>query len=190
MTSKTLSRLAGHISRTGQTDAPLEVHYRTGGTASNGADDRELVGTVTVPAGAGSAELVLTPIDDKSVERTQSVIFTLLPTVCVPSFPPPKDCYRVGEPDQARAAILDNDVNPANLPPKMALFRPVSVAKFVAGRRLKSGPKPPMPTVGPAWSNFSKAQIRSGQLNSMLPSGRPPIRFQSSGQMRRSASSR
>lgn len=112
------------IHRTGETNFPMVVQYRLSGTATPGKDYQDLPGTVTIPEGARSADLIIKPIDDNLVEGKETVIATLLPPVCIQIFPPPRDCYVVGKANQARAVILDNDSNPTNLPPKVAIVSP------------------------------------------------------------------
>jgi len=49
------------FTRSGDTLSPLTVSYTVGGSASNGYDFPLLPGTITIPAGASSAKLALTP---------------------------------------------------------------------------------------------------------------------------------
>lgn len=58
------------ISRTGSTVSPLRVHYAVGGDAIAGRDYAPLGGSVTIPAGANSASLDLTPLDTATDDRT------------------------------------------------------------------------------------------------------------------------
>lgn len=120
------------ISRTGSTESSLEVHYRLGGTASNGIDYRELVGTVTVPAGARSADLVVDPIDDGIAESTETVVVTLVEPACAAIFPRPADCYLLGRQKEAKAEIRDNDPRPTNRAPFVAMIRPYDEQVFLA----------------------------------------------------------
>ncbi len=56
---------------------PLTVHYTLGGTATPGLDYETLSGQLTLPAGAGSADLVITPLPDDLVELPETVTITL-----------------------------------------------------------------------------------------------------------------
>jgi len=60
-------------------EAPLTVAYAVSGTASNGADYTLLAGTVTLPANAASADIVIAPWNDMRVEGAETVTLTLLP---------------------------------------------------------------------------------------------------------------
>ncbi len=118
------------IGRSGPTDDPLDVHYRVGGTAQNGADYAEIENVVTIPAGRHRVDVVIEPIDDNLVEGDESVVIVLVPVFCPAVFPPPADCYEVGRHDRARAVIHDND-HP-NQPPKIRLVHPMDGELFRA----------------------------------------------------------
>ncbi len=66
------------ITRTGDTTAPLTVLLRIGGTASNGVDYATLPGSVTLPAGVSSTNIVVTPLNDSVGEPTETIIVTLV----------------------------------------------------------------------------------------------------------------
>src|SRR5205807_4191799 len=55
----------------------LVVAYTVAGTATSGVDYTALPGTVTIPAGAASADILLTPLDDTLLEGDESIIVTL-----------------------------------------------------------------------------------------------------------------
>jgi len=120
------------VKREGGTNMSLTVYYRLGGTAENGVDYAKLPEKVTIPEGSWSAELVIDPIDDSKVEGTETVWIRLVPSLCVNLFPPRWDCYRVGNPGEARAIILDDDQAPANLPPIVRLLLPIDEEVFAA----------------------------------------------------------
>lgn len=82
----------------------LVVRYTVGGTATNGSDYAALSGSVTIPAGSGSAALALTPIDDTVYEGTtpETVVLTLAADTA----------YTVGSPSSATVSIADNDPAP------------------------------------------------------------------------------
>ncbi|MBI4661389.1 MAG: hypothetical protein HY735_21410 [Verrucomicrobia bacterium] len=125
------------IHRTGETATALEVHYRLGGTASNGLDYRELVGAVTVPAGARSTELVVDPVDDGLAEGTETIVIRLESPPCIAIFPPPPGCYLLGRQNEAKAEIRDNDRPSANRPPIVSLLRPFDHQVFLAPANVK-----------------------------------------------------
>lgn len=93
------------VRRSGETNSDLMVHYAIGGSASNGVDCLELPGFVTIPAGARSARITVTPIEDGLVEPIETVILALrLPTTTSNTLP-----YFIGWPGKAAAIIVDND---------------------------------------------------------------------------------
>lgn len=60
--------------------ADLTVSYQVSGTATSGVDYEALSGTVVIPAGETSAEIIVTPLVDSSVsgdEGTESILVTL-----------------------------------------------------------------------------------------------------------------
>ena len=59
-------------------ETPLPVAYAVSGTASNGLDYPALSGTVTIPAGATDADIVVAPGNDRIVEGDETVVVTLL----------------------------------------------------------------------------------------------------------------
>jgi len=65
------------VSRTGSLSAPLTVYYGLQGRALHGSDYVELPGQVTLPAGAASAPVILTPYDDNFGEGDESITFSL-----------------------------------------------------------------------------------------------------------------
>lgn len=65
------------VSRTGATTAALTVSDRVGGTATAGSDYTSLSGSVTIPIGASSASVTITPINDTAVEDNEIVVLTL-----------------------------------------------------------------------------------------------------------------
>ena len=88
------------ISRTGSTTGSVTVRYTLGGTAANGVDYQLLSGSVTIPAGASSVDVLVRPIDDRLIEIAEIVILTLSPG----------DAYNVGLLNTAVVTILDNDL--------------------------------------------------------------------------------
>jgi N-acetylneuraminic acid mutarotase len=67
------------VTRTGPTSSSLMLNYLIGGSAENGADYNTLSGSVTIAAGATSANITVTPRADDLVEGTESCTLTLQP---------------------------------------------------------------------------------------------------------------
>jgi subtilase family serine protease/subtilisin family serine protease len=67
------------VSRTGKTDADLEVTFSVGGTATEGSDYESMVRSVTIPADQTSAEIRVTAMDDLLAESDETVILTISP---------------------------------------------------------------------------------------------------------------
>jgi secreted trypsin-like serine protease len=88
------------ISRTGSTASSLTVTLTTGGTATNGTDYTVMPAKVTIPAGATSTTISLTPSDDIQSEGTETVIVSLVAGTG----------YQVNSSSfSATMSILDND---------------------------------------------------------------------------------
>ncbi|MEO6740741.1 MAG: S8 family serine peptidase [Chthoniobacteraceae bacterium] len=67
------------ITRSGDTTAALTLSYSIGGTAANGSDCVAIPSSVTIPAGASSATVAVTPIADNLAEGDETVVLTLAP---------------------------------------------------------------------------------------------------------------
>jgi putative intracellular protease/amidase len=78
---------------------PLTVVYSLTGSATNGTDYDRLTGSVSIPAGHGSAKVVVRPVDDAVGEANESVILTLKTSTL----------YALGSAKSASATIIDND---------------------------------------------------------------------------------
>jgi hypothetical protein len=87
------------ITRSGSTAAPLVVQYSVGGTATGGSDYSPLPGLVTIPAGQASATIALVPINDTTVEGSETVVVNL-------SADP---AYALGASKTATVIIADDD---------------------------------------------------------------------------------
>jgi hypothetical protein len=87
------------ITRTGSTTSALAVSYTVGGTATSGSDYTALGTSVTIPAGAASATVTVTPIDDTVSEGSETVTLTLASN----------SAYTIGSPSTATVTITDND---------------------------------------------------------------------------------
>jgi hypothetical protein len=118
------------VKRDRGTNIPLTVYFSLGGTAENGVDYRRLDRSVVIPAGAWHANIVVYPIDDLLVEGTETVVATLEPIACIAIYPPPPDCYLIGEPAKAIAYVRDNDFE--NRPPRVEITKPASGEIFLS----------------------------------------------------------
>lgn len=65
------------VSRTGNTKDALTLNYYIHGTAANGKDYRSLPGSVSIPAGKSSADIVVAPKADKMAEGPETVMISL-----------------------------------------------------------------------------------------------------------------
>jgi hypothetical protein len=94
------------ITRTGSTDAMLLVKCTIGGTATNGTDYEQIYTTATIPPGSSSVVVTIAPINDTTVEGTETAILKLAPA----------DAYTINsEHVQAAVNILDNDAAPPSV---------------------------------------------------------------------------
>ena len=85
------------IKRDGDLTEALVVNYNLSGTATNGVDYTTLSGTVTIPAGAASTRISVSPKADTLLEGDESVILTLTDSIS----------YDVGNPGAATLTIRD-----------------------------------------------------------------------------------
>ncbi len=88
------------VTRTGTTDAELIVKYTVSGTATAGADYVALPGTVTIPVDSATATIVLTPIDDSTVELNETVVVSLKPD----------PAYFVAVPGKATVTVVSDEI--------------------------------------------------------------------------------
>jgi len=89
------------FSRTGDTSSPLSISYTVGGSAAPGPDYVALPGSVTIPSGASSATVTVTPIDDALTEGSETVLVAVAPAAG----------YSVGTPSSATVTIVDDEGN-------------------------------------------------------------------------------
>lgn len=94
------------VTRSGPTSDPLTVSYALGGTATQGIDFVEPTGSVVIAAGASSAEVPVTPIDDSDPEEPETVLLSLVGG----------SGYAVASPNSGVVTIADNDGSPPTLP--------------------------------------------------------------------------
>jgi acetyl esterase/lipase len=95
------------VSRTGSTASPLTVRWAPGGTARIGTDySLAAPWSVVLPAGAASATLTLTPVNDLLAEGEETVLVKLA------SLP----AYRIDDTGGSAAAVLSDDDSAPGLP--------------------------------------------------------------------------
>ena len=87
------------VTRTGDTTAALTVNYTISGSATNVSDYASLSGSVVIAAGASSATVVVTPVDDAIDENNETVILTLAAG----------SGYQIGGANNDTVTIADND---------------------------------------------------------------------------------
>ncbi len=96
------------VTRSGDLTTALTVNYLVSGSAANGADYASLSGSVVIAAGAASATVVVTPVDDAVDEANETVILTLAPGAG----------YTIGSSNSDTVTIADND-DPTPVPGTM-----------------------------------------------------------------------
>src|SRR5262245_7917215 len=116
------------VNRTGTVEASLLVFYELSGTARNGVDYVELPRSITIPAGAASAPIMIKPINDALAEGTETVVARLVPSPTASPIEP----YRVGFPSSDVILLADNDTPPTNPPPSVRILGPTNNASFLA----------------------------------------------------------
>src|SRR5207253_8620237 len=104
------------INRSGSTSVPLTVYFTVGGSATPDSDYIALLSPVTIPAGAASTNVVVTPIDDLLPEALETVIVSLAPAAN----------YVIGSPSSATVTIADDD----NIHPLVTITNPANGAFY------------------------------------------------------------
>lgn len=104
------------IARSGSTAAALTVQHTIGGSA-NSADYNALANSTTIPAGAASVTVTVTPIDDANTETAETVSLTLVANAA----------YTLGTPNNASVSIADNDGGLP--PPRVEDFPPLALPR-------------------------------------------------------------
>lgn len=118
------------VRRSGGTNYDFLVRYRISGTASNSVDYLTVSNAVVIPRGAWSADIWVWPTMDSLIEGTETVVVRLEPIACIAIWPPPGDCYLVGQP--CEATVFIRDCPPGNRPPLVQLVKPRPGAVFRA----------------------------------------------------------
>jgi hypothetical protein len=90
------------VQRTGSTDEALPVHVTITGTATPGTDYVPLPDTVTIPAGAASADIDVVPLDDALFENNETVTMSVAPD----------PAYLPGVPSSATVVVTSDDLPP------------------------------------------------------------------------------
>jgi len=108
------------ITRTGTLADALSVSFTIGGSATNGVDYDQITSTVTIPAGASSATIDITPKPDAIAETRESVNAVLVL----------KPGYVVSAQYSASVKIADEDSS--HWPVKWALAAPAPTTRFEA----------------------------------------------------------
>jgi hypothetical protein len=124
------------VYRRGDLSIPLTVYYEVAGTADNGEDYERLGREVIIPAGKEAARIPVTPLEDDRLENTETVVVELEEPACITIYPPPPECYRVGELGRAVVRIWDRSEEP-NRPPRIELVRPVEGEMFQLPAEIK-----------------------------------------------------
>ncbi len=109
------------VSRTNDPTSAIDVAFTLGGTATGDSDYTVPPLTVTIPAGAASANVVIPVLDDLLIEPAETVTLTVTPhpnTV----MPPPPGTYVLGTVTGATVHVFSEDVPP---PPTVTLTSPV-----------------------------------------------------------------
>ena len=96
------------VYRTGDTNDSLDVFYSISGTALNGVDYQTLGTSVSIPAGAFSADITVIPIKDPLPDPSESVRLTLTPSPLANPLP----SYQIGIPSNAVVTILGINSRP------------------------------------------------------------------------------
>jgi Calx-beta domain len=86
------------LTRTGSLALPLTVNYTVGGTAIRGKDYVALPGSRTIAAGAASAAIIVTPINDSLMEGRETVVLRLAPGP-----------YRIGLSSRATVRLISDE---------------------------------------------------------------------------------
>jgi hypothetical protein len=114
------------ISRTGSTASALAVNFTVSGSATASSDYQSLAASTTIPAGATSKTLSVTPIDDMTIESSETVLLTLANGVD----------YTAGSQNSATVTIADNDTSPLNSPDLVVLSVSTTPANPAPGQQV------------------------------------------------------
>jgi hypothetical protein len=110
------------VSRTGPADVMLTVHYDLAGAATQGVDYEALSGSLTIPVGASTASVTITPIDDALVEGAEGVLISLRPDPAYVVVTPGVAGLNIADDDLAAVTIEATDPEAAEAGLDPALF--------------------------------------------------------------------
>jgi subtilase family serine protease len=99
------------VQRTGSTDEALLVDVTITGTATPGADYVPLPDSVTIPAGAASADIDVVPLDDALFEPNETVTMSVAPD----------SAYLPGVPSSATVVVTSDDLPPDLVVPSLTV---------------------------------------------------------------------
>jgi hypothetical protein len=140
------------VTRTGSTAAPLTANFSLGGTAVNGVDYVALPLSVTLPIGASSASVTLTPLASSSLVGTKTVVLTLSDHAA----------YTVGAAKEATVTITGNTVPTSSI---KASGSSITVTwASVAGRSYRVAAKNSL--TDPVWTEVSGVIVATGTSTS------------------------
>lgn len=111
------------VFRQGDTDETLNVYCAIGGSASNGVDYAKISNFVTIPGGAISNTVTITPLATPSSTVAKTVVLELAPS---PALNPVN--YVIGAPSNATVYITGPNVT--NLPPVVSIVSPSNGSVF------------------------------------------------------------
>ena len=129
------------VTRTGDTTFPITVHYSVSGDAASGVDYTAPSGTVVIAAGATSADISITPINDDQMEDNESLIVTVTGGTG----------YIVGSPSQAVSQIYDGTMDQWHL---------VGEGTIVDGKVVTAPSRPLDSTTQPTGNHGAYKRIR------------------------------
>ncbi len=101
------------ITRTGDLTVALTVFFDVTGTATYGADFLATGVSTTIAAGAASATVTLTPIDDTIPEADETVVATLAPSFTYTLGAAVSDTVIIHDNEAAQVSIVDTDATAA-----------------------------------------------------------------------------
>jgi hypothetical protein len=119
------------ITRTGSVAAPLIVYWSRTGTATNGADYTQISTQATIPIGADQIPVLITPLNDFTAEKAETVTLTLYAV----------SSYRVGS-VAATVTIADDEPTVTVSAPDSVAGEPGTNAGLVTITRSSPGPAP------------------------------------------------
>lgn len=112
------------VFRQGNTNETLDVYYNIGGSASNGVDYAKISNYLTVPGGAISNTIAITPLETTSSSTVaKTVVLQLAPS---PLLNPVN--FEIGVPSNATVYITGPNVT--NLPPVVLIVSPADGSVF------------------------------------------------------------